>query len=41
MEKKKFEVMLILLVPQVIHLIAEKYSYNEVTAAKEFYDSKV
>lgn len=41
MEKKKFEAMLMLLVPQVIHLITENYPYDEVTASKEFYDSKV
>lgn len=41
MEKKKFEAMLMLLVPQVIHLIVKNYSYDEITAAKEFYNSKV
>ncbi len=41
MEKQKFEAMLMLLVPQVVHLITENYPYNEVAAAKEFYDSKV
>ena len=41
MEKKKFEAMLGLLVPQVIHLITENYSYDEVTASKEFYESRV
>lgn len=41
MEKKKFETMLMLLVPQVIHLIVENYLYDEVTASKEFYSSKV
>ncbi len=41
MEKKKFEAMLMLLVPQVIHLIAENYSYDEVAASKEFYNSGV
>ncbi len=41
MEKKKFEAMLMLLVPQVLHLIAANYSYDEVTASKEFYSSKV
>lgn len=41
MEKKKFEAMLMLLVPQVINLIVEKYSYDEIYAAKEFYSSKV
>lgn len=41
MEKKKFEAMLMLLVPQVIHLIVENYPYDEVNASKEFYRSKV
>lgn len=41
MEKQKFEAMLILLVPQVIHLITENYPYDEVSATKEFYDSEV
>ncbi len=41
MEKKKFEAMLMLLVPKVIQLIIEKYSYDEVNAAKAFYNSKV
>ena len=41
MEKQKFEAVLMLLVPQVIHLIIENYPYDEVSAAKEFYDSGV
>lgn len=41
MEKQKFEAMLMLLVPQVVHLIIENYPYDEVSAAKEFYASKV
>lgn len=41
MEKKKFEAMLILLVPQIVNLISEKYLCDEVTASKEFYSSKV
>lgn len=41
MEEKKFEAMLMLLVPQVIHLIVKNYPYSEVTASKEFYSSKV
>ena len=41
MEKKKFEAVLMLLVPQVIYLIVENYPYDEVTASKEFYSSKV
>ena len=39
MEKKKFEAMLV--VTQVIGLITEYYPYDEVTASKEFYNSKV
>lgn len=41
MEEKKFEAMLILIVPQVIHLITENYPWNEVDAADRFYSSKV
>ena len=41
MEKQKFEAMLILLVPQVVHLITENYPFDEVTDSKEFYDSQV
>lgn len=41
MEKKKFEAMLVLLVPQIVNLITENYHLDEVTAHKEFYDSKV
>ena len=41
MEKQKFEAMLILLVPQVVHLITENYPFDEVTASKEFYDFQV
>ena len=41
MEKEKFNAMLILLVPQIIHLIAENDSCDEVTASKIFYLSKV
>lgn len=41
MEKQKFESMLMHLVSWVILLITEDYPYNEVSAAKEFYDSKV
>lgn len=33
--------MLILLVPQVVHLITKNYMYDEITASREFYDSKV
>ena len=41
MEKKKFEAMLVLIVPQVVNLIVESYPYDEVKASKEFYSSKV
>lgn len=41
MEKQKFEAMLVLLVPQIVNLITENYSLDEVTAHREFYDSKV
>ena len=41
MEKKIFEAMLVLLVPQVLDLITERCSWDEVTAHREFYNSKV
>ena len=41
MEQKKFEAMLILIVPQVVHLIAENYNVNEIEASRSFYESKV
>ena len=41
MEKKKFEAMLVLLIPKVIHRIIENYPDDEVTASREFYEAKV
>ena len=41
MAKKKFEVVLILLVPQIIQFIVENLSCDEITASKEFYSSEV
>lgn len=41
MADKKFEAILTLLVPQVINLICENYPLDEMTASKEFYESKV
>ena len=41
MEQKKFEAMLVLIVPKVINLIVENYRMDEVTASKKFYESKV
>lgn len=41
MDKKKYESMLILIVPAVVKLIIENYSWNEIKASNEFYESKV
>lgn len=41
MEKQKFEAVLVLLVPQIVNLIVENYSLDEIAAYKEFYNSKV
>ncbi len=41
MDKKKFEAMLILIVPDIIKLITENYSLDEITASNKFYESKV
>lgn len=41
MEQKKFEAMLVLIVPKVIGLIVENHEINEVEASKKFYESKV
>lgn len=41
MERKKFEAVLMLLVPQVIHLITENSRDDEIAATKAFYESKV
>ena len=41
MADKKFEAILTLLVPQVIQLICENDSVDEMTASREFYESKV
>lgn len=41
MEQKKFEAMLVLIVPKVIGLIASNYEMDEVTATRIFYESKV
>ena len=38
---KKFEAILTILVPQVVQLICDNYPVDEVTASKEFYESKV
>lgn len=41
MEQKKFEAMLVLIVPKVIGLITQESGLDEVTAARAFYESKV
>lgn len=41
MEQKKFEAMLVLIVPKVIGLIASNCEMDEVTATRAFYESKV
>ena len=41
MEQKKFEAMLVLIVPKVIGLIVANYKLDEVTASSSFYESKV
>ena len=41
MEQKKFEAMLILIVPKVIGLITQNSEIDEVTATRAFYESKV
>ena len=41
MEQKKFEAMLVLIVPKIVELIVENHKMDEVTASKEFYKSNV
>ncbi len=41
MEQKKFEALLILIVPKVVALILEHYPMDEVSASRSFYESKV
>lgn len=41
MDIKKIEAMLVLIVPQVVHLIAENYNMNEIDASRLFYESQV
>lgn len=41
MEQKKFESLLILLVPQIVSLIVENFREDELYASQKFYESKV
>ena len=41
MEQKKFEAILVLIVPKVVGLIVKNYGMDEVTATRAFYESEV
>lgn len=41
MDKAKFDALLTLIVPQVVHLIIQKYGLDEIEASKQFYISQV
>lgn len=41
MDKKKFESLLVLIVPGVVKLISEKCSVSEIEASEKFYSSKL
>ena len=41
MEQKKFEAMLVLIVPEVIGLITQNIGLDEMTATRVFYESDV
>lgn len=41
MEKKKFKALIVLIVPQVVGLIVKNDGVDEISAAKNFYQSKV
>ena len=41
MEQKKFDAMLVLIIPQIIGLIIGRTGLDEVTATREFYSSEV
>ncbi len=41
MGAEKFSAIMGVLVKQVVHLVIENYSYDELTASNEFYNSKV
>ncbi len=41
MGTEKFSAIMGVLVKQVVHLVIENYSYDELTASNEFYNSKV
>lgn len=41
MSDKKFEAVLILIIPQIVQLLCTELSWDEITATKNFYGSKV
>ena len=41
MDNKKYESLLILIIPTVVKLIVENYSWDEITTSDKFYNSKV
>ena len=41
MEKKKFEALLVLIVPKVVELIVKHHGLDEMEATKKFYESTV
>jgi len=41
MSAEKFAAMLFLMIPQVVHLIAERHSLSEDEAVRRFYDSRL
>lgn len=41
MNDKKFEAVLILIIPQIVQLLCTELSLDEITATKNFYGSKV
>lgn len=41
MDEEKFEVIMSLLVPRIIHFICENYFIDEIKASSDFYKSKV
>ena len=41
MDNKKFQSLLVLIVPDIVKLISEKYSVDEIAASDMFYSSKL
>lgn len=41
MGTKQFSAVMGILVEQIVHLITENYTYDEITASNEFYNSKI